>query len=765
MPDPDAGGSGGSVSPRAGTGERFALAIDLGTSGLKVGLVSLAGTVAWTTGAELETALTDDGGAEQDAELWWQLITGAAKAALGSRAVPPGRIVAVSVTGQWASTVPVAADGTPVGPCVLWMDTRGGWHARRRFGGPISGYSARTLAAWIRKTAGAPSTSGADPIGHMLYLGLDRPDIAQAARWYLEPVDYVSMRFTGTAAASPASMTAAWLTDNRRPGRLGYDQRLVKLAGIDPAKLPPLLATGAVIGPVRADVAAAIGLDPGVLVVAGTPDLHSAALGTGTTDATRCHLALSTTSWVSCTVPGKKTDPVRQIATVPGVLPGGYLVANNHETAGACLRWLRDQVIGPMPGLATSRPGFDALCELAAAAPPGAGGVLFTPWLAGERSPVDDRNARAGFHNLSLKADLAAMTRAVLEGVAYNNRWLHEAVERFAGRRFDSVRVFGGGALSDLWCQIHADVMDRAVERIADPMHANLRGAAILAGIALGAVSPAEAGELAVVGATFRPDPASRAAYDRLYAEFPRLYKSQKPMFARLATSGLHRPGLLTVAHVPEHPLVPAGQAEVAPHPLALGGGETGAELVGDRDDVTDLGIELVATIGVDPALVARVGRAAAEQVLADLPVDPVAGQHGADAFRVRAALGGSQQVGVVGERRGRLFRRIDRRGIDAEVGKQRLVQAHLDRDDAGGMPGEQLRSSGVGCLARHVRQRAGILPQVERVLDDIEDEAVLRQAAVCQPGEERVRQDGTVNVGDAVPQLAGETIAHARIV
>jgi xylulokinase len=539
------------VSPRGQHGERFALAIDLGTSGLKVGLVSLRGTVAWTTGAEIETALTADGGAEQDAELWWRLITDAAAAALRSGAVPPDRVVAVSVTGQWASTVPVADDGTPVGPCLLWMDSRGAGHARRRFGGPISGYSVRTLATWIRKTAGAPSTSGADPIGHMLYLGLDRPDIARAARWYTEPVDYVSMRFTGIPAASPASMTAAWLTDNRFLGRLGYDQRLVRLAGIDPAKLPPLLATGSVIGPVRADVAAAIGLDPGALVVAGTPDLHSAALGAGTTDPARCHLALSTTSWVSCTVTAKKTDPIRQIATVPGVLPGSYLVANNHETAGACLRWLRDQVIGAMHGLqhdpglvpgrapapGTARPSFEALCGLAATAPPGAGGVLFTPWLAGERSPVDDRNARAGFHNLSLRADLAAMTRAVLEGVAYNNRWLHEAVERFAGRRFDAIRVFGGGALSDLWCQIHADVMDRVVERVADPMHVNLRGAAILAGIALGDVSPAQAGELAVVSATFRPDPASRATYDRLYAEFPRLYQSQKAMFARLAQS------------------------------------------------------------------------------------------------------------------------------------------------------------------------------------------------------------------------------------
>jgi xylulokinase len=266
--------------------------------------------------------------------------------------------------------------------------------------------------------------------------------------------------------------------------------------------------------------------------VAGTPDLHSAAAATGTLDGLRCHLALSTTSWISCAARAKKTDPIRQIATVPGVLPGSYLLADNHETAGACLRWFRDQVA---VGLTGQRHDFDQLTALAASAPPGSGGVLFTPWLTGERSPVDDRNARAGFHNLSLDTGIASMTRAVLEGVAYNNRWLHEAVEKFVQRRLDPVRVFGGGALSDLWCQIHADVMDRVIERVGDPMHANLRGAAILAGLALGDLAPAQATQLEFGGTTFRPDPARRPCYDRLYAEFPRLYRSQKPMFSRLA--------------------------------------------------------------------------------------------------------------------------------------------------------------------------------------------------------------------------------------
>ncbi len=521
------------AQPAAPPAERFALAIDLGTSALKVGLVSLAGEVAWTAGEELSTALSPGGGAEQDASGWWRLISEASKAAVGSGAVRPSQIAAVSVTGQWASTVPVDDVGLPVGPCVLWMDSRGAPHARKRFGGPVAGYAPRVAVTWIRKTAGAPSTSGADPLGHMLYLGAERPDIARAARWYLEPVDYVSMCFTGVAAASHASMTAAWLTDNRRLDRLEYDVGLVKMSGVDPAKLPPLRRSGSVLGTVRADVAAALGLQGDVAVVAGTPDLHSAAAGTGTLAGPRCHMALSTTSWISCPVAAKKTDPIRQIATVPGVLPGTYLVANNHETAGACLRWFRDHVVGAVPGIGQPL-GYDALTSLAASAPPGSGGVLFTPWLAGERSPVDDRNARAGFHNLSLEAGLASMARAVLEGVAYNDRWLNEAVERFVGRRLDPLRVFGGGALSDLWCQIHADVMDRVIERVTDPNHANLRGAAIIAGLALGALSVDQASDLATTEATFRPDPARRAIYDRLYAEFPRLYKAHKPIFARL---------------------------------------------------------------------------------------------------------------------------------------------------------------------------------------------------------------------------------------
>ncbi len=527
---------GETISPGAPgpTGaDEFVVAIDLGTTGLKVGLVSLTGRIVWTDDHQLTTTLLPGGGATQDAGEWWTLIGDAVRKGMASGAVAPEQVVAISTTGQWASTIPVDEKGLPVGDCLLWMDTRGARYARKLIAGPVAGYAPRRALTWIRHTGGAPSTTGADPIGHILYLANEQRAVHQSARWFLEPVDYLSMRFTGVAAATHPSMTAAWLTDNRDLEHLAYDTALVRLSGIDVSKLPPLKPAGSVVGTVLDDVAADLGLPPGVKVIAGTPDLHSATVGAGSIHNYETHLTVSTTAWISCPVPFKKTDPIRQVASVPGLAGleghevGPYLVANNHETAGRCLQWLRDNVLGP-------EVSFAALNELAASAPPGSGGVIFTPWLAGERSPVDDHYARGGFHNLSLAAGRPELTRAVMEGVAYNARWLHEAVERFTKRRLDPIRIFGGGAQSDLWCQIHADVMDRTIERVAEPLHTGLRGAAIYAGLALGVVKPGEVRALVPVDRVFHPDAGTRAEYDRLYTEYPKLYAAQKGMFARL---------------------------------------------------------------------------------------------------------------------------------------------------------------------------------------------------------------------------------------
>ena len=157
-----------------------------------------------------------------------------------------------------------------------------------------------------------------------------------------------------------------------------------------------------------------------------------------------------TTTWISAPVAAKKTDVLRSVATVPGLRPDRYLIANNHEVAGLALTWARDTVLGGT---------YDELTALAATSPAGSNGVLFTPWLAGLRSPVDDRFARGGWHNLALHTTRADLTRAVLEGVAFNTRRLLAAVEKFVGEPLDPLRVIGGGAQSVSYT--HLDVYKR----------------------------------------------------------------------------------------------------------------------------------------------------------------------------------------------------------------------------------------------------------------------------------------------------------------
>lgn len=513
-------------------GEPWILAIDLGTGGPKTGAVSLRGEILGHALSAVRTTYTADGGATQDPSEWWRVLTADVRTMIESRVASPGDLAGVGITGQWGSTVPVDAQGRPVGSCLLWADTRGGKFSARAVGGPISlfGYSPVNMVRWIQMTGGAPSPNGADPLGHELYLRNCEPEAYAETATFLEPLDFIGMCFTGRRAATPASMILSWLTDNRPGGALRYAPELVGRAGRDPNRLPELIATGSVLGPIKPDVAADLGL-PTVPVVAGVPDLHTAYLGSGAVAPYQAHITISTSSWISCEVPFKRTDVLHQMATVPGLRAGSYLVANNHETAGLCLKWLRDSL---MASEGERPPSYEELCELAETAPPGSGGVIFTPWLKGERTPVEDRTLRGAFVNVSLDTDRARLVRSVMEGVAFNARWLLDAVDGFVGRELPVLRILGGGAASRLWCQIHADILGKRIERVADPTFANLRGAALYAGISLNKLTLEDVPALVHVTDMFEPDPAARTVYEPMYREFKTLYERLHGTYARL---------------------------------------------------------------------------------------------------------------------------------------------------------------------------------------------------------------------------------------
>ena len=511
------------------------LAIDLGTGGPKVALVGFDGVVRASAFAPVEMLLGPGGAAEQRPQDWWTAIVDCT-GRIGAQAPADLRAaVAVAVTGQWAGTVPVDDAGDPLAPALTWLDARGAEHARTIAGAGagglrVEGYAPQRAARWIRLTGGAPSLSGRDPFSHLQHLRHERPDVWEAATTFLEPVDWLNLRLTGVRSASYDTATLHWVTDVRDPDRVRYDPALLRLAGVDESRLPPLRPSASVVGPITAAAAAQLGVGEQAVVVTATPDTMSAAVGSGAVEDLAAHLYVGTSSWLSCHVPRKKTDVFHAIAALPSAIPGRYLVTCEQQTAGASLAMLRDRWLAGTPEAAG---GYDALTELAAQADPGSGGVVFCPWLNGERTPVDDAITRGGWLGLSLDTTRAQLVRSVLEGVALNARWMQRYVEKFCGTTLDPVRFAGGGACSPLWSQTFADVLQREIQAVADPLHANVRGAAFLAGIALGELTTADIRDRVPVAATFTPDPANVALYDDRFTEFVKIYKATKPIYAR----------------------------------------------------------------------------------------------------------------------------------------------------------------------------------------------------------------------------------------
>ncbi len=516
------------------------LAIDLGTTACKVALVTPQGRiVAHVRDADATpTRFLPGGGAEQDPANWWAVVTRLVRRVLGEMPGARSRVAAVAVSAHWSGTVAVDREGRPLRPAIIWMDTRGAPYVRAITGGfpGVEEYRLDRLFWWIRLTGGIPTHSGKDPIAHILYLKHQEPQVYRAAYKFLEPKDYLNLRLTGKFASDYATIVLHWLTDNRDIRRVAYHPRLLRMAGIVREKLPGLYPPTHVLGPLLPGPAEEMGLPAGVPVVMGAPDVQAPALGSGAVRDYEPHIYIGTSSWLTCHVPFKKTDLFHNMASLPAAVPGRYFVANEQETAGASLTFLRDaffygrDALGDCPAPDDAYARMDALARRA---PAGARGLLFLPWLYGERTPVEDPHVRGGFLGLSLGMGRAEVARAVLEGVALNLRWLLKYVEAFAGRRFEAIRFIGGGARSAVWSQILADVLDRPIAQVEEPDLAGVRGVALLASLSLGLLRLEDVARHVPVKAVYHPDPAHRKVYDEKFRAFLDAYRRLKGWYRR----------------------------------------------------------------------------------------------------------------------------------------------------------------------------------------------------------------------------------------
>jgi xylulokinase len=519
--------------------DKYILAIDLGTSGPKTALISVYGDVLGSEFEDTPIILLPGGGAEQDPDGWWNAIMSTAKKLLGKGLIPPEDIIAVSVTSQWSGTVPVDKDGKHLMNGIIWMDCRGSEAVKDILKGliKIQGLPLFKMITWLKLTGGAPAQSGKDPLCHILWMKKNRPDLYRKTYKFLDPKDYINLRFTGKFAATFDSILLHWVTDNRDPSRIAYSDKLLKMAGIEREKLPDLIQAMDVLGPLKKEVAAELGLKPDTPVMGGTPDVPSAGVGSGAVRDYEGHLYIGTSSWISAHVPFKKTDIAHSFGSFPSPIPGRYLILCEQECAGKCLTWLRDNVLYHKDELMMEEnvPNiYKVMDKIVARIPAGANGVVFTPWLYGERSPVDDCHIRASLFNLSLENTREDIVRAVFEGVAFNSKWLLTPVEKFMGRPFQYLNFIGGGANSDIWSQIFADILDRKIRQVKDPIYSNARGAAFLASIALKYITLEDIPQYIKIKAEYTPNPDNRKIYDAIFVEYINHYKTQKKACERL---------------------------------------------------------------------------------------------------------------------------------------------------------------------------------------------------------------------------------------
>jgi len=510
------------------------LAIDLGTSGAKAAVVCEDGRLLSVGRARVDTQELPDLGAEQDPEAIWSACVQAGRQAVAGA---DAEILAVATCSQYSSIVPIDKDGRAAMNLILWRDQRGRPEALARLPGArgLPDGLLRKLR-WLRIHGVPPLDSGVDALAHMRFIMLARPEVYARTWKFLEPVDYLGLRLTGRAAATPCSTFMMLLVDNRRPDSPRYHPTLLRYSGLDPDKLPELVPSGERLGTLLPEVAEELGLTGKVAVWTGINDTHAGAMGSLAFKGSHAAVSIGTTSVMVTHVDFKRTDVRSAIASAPSPLPGTYLVLAENGIGGRAVEHFLEKLVFSTDGFGDHglEHKFEALERAVAQIEPGSQGVLFLPWLAGSLSPSEDVRVRGGFLNLSLQTTREHMGRAVLEGVALNLRWLRGAVERFAKRRFSHLFFYGGGAVSELWSQIIADVHRLPVHQAAEPEYTACRGVGLLALSRQGLIALSDFDRLVPVRRVLEPRPGPAERYDALFAQFVRAFKANRRIFHAL---------------------------------------------------------------------------------------------------------------------------------------------------------------------------------------------------------------------------------------
>jgi xylulokinase len=491
------------------------LGIDVSTTATKAVLIDAAGAVVGVGTSEYGFSVPQPLWSEQDPRLWWDGAVDAIRSVLGSTGVPGADIEAIGLTGQMHGAVLLDDAGDVLRPAILWNDQRTGAEcdAIRRALGPDR---------LVRITGNDALTGFTAP--KLVWVRDHEPDTWGRTRHVLLPKDYLRLRLTGEYALDKADGAGTLLFDL---AARDWSPVVLDALGIDPAWMPRTWEGPEVTGAVTAGAAAATGLQPGTPVVAGGGDQSANAVGVGAVSPGTMALSLGTSGVVFATTERPLHEPHGIVHAFCHAVPGRWHMMSVMLSAAGSLRWFRDAVA---PGVE-----FSDLVEGAAEVPAGSAGLLFLPYLSGERSPYPDPHARGAFVGLTLGHDRGHLTRAVLEGVAFG---LRDGLDLMVAAGLPSpaqIRASGGGTASPLWRQILADVLDAEIATVSTTEGAAY-GAALLAAVGVGWYPSVETACDALVVATPVASPGPDAAvYAETHAIYRDLYPALAPTYRRMS--------------------------------------------------------------------------------------------------------------------------------------------------------------------------------------------------------------------------------------
>ncbi len=529
--------------------ETYVITHDVGTTGNKSCLFRIEERIELVDSCLVEYPLytTPDGGAEQKADEWWSAVCGATKTVMARSGIRPAQVKAMTFCAQMQGSVLVDEAGRALRNPMNYMDGRSIKQIERYlYNGLIKidgKWNALTALNWLRITGGLAATPK-DPLWKYHWVRDNEPELFKRAHKWLDVKDYLIHRCTGAYGMTKDSAHLTFLYDTR-PGKLGWHRGLCKKFDVDMDHLPPVVDSTDVVGHLLPGPASEMGLTEGTPVFGGGGDTSLTAVGSGCVDLYDTHVYVGTSGWVLSNVDKRMVDIGNFIASILGAMPGYYCYTAEQETSGACLKWVRDHLALDEIGVYLEAQHvvektqeyaslFDYMNKVIGETPAGSGGVIFTPWLHGNRSPREDPYARGMFFNLGLDTGKRQMIRSVLEGMAFHKRWMLEAVERKIPRR-ESLRFVGGGAKSAVGCQILADITGRVIETIGDTQNVGTVGATVVCAVGLGLLpSFRDAKGLIPVAARYEPRQELRAMYDGHFDTFTKLYDSNKKLFAAM---------------------------------------------------------------------------------------------------------------------------------------------------------------------------------------------------------------------------------------